>query len=159
MDYITKCDCYIHSLKDGEGNHQLAEATIIKKTGDNRYTADYNGILCTAIFNPFVGRYYVDDIYGVLPDEKPAEDAGAVDEGGDDHDGKRPYEVTITEVLKHKVDVTARNRQEAEEKVFDDWRASKHILTADNFDEVKFKAVRKTGRKVRNQYKAVAANG
>ena len=63
-NYISKCPCYIHSLKkDGQG--QLAEATIIKKIGDNVYLADYNGVRCTAIFNFFVGRYYVDDIYGV----------------------------------------------------------------------------------------------
>ena len=62
--YIDKCPCYIHSLKkDGQG--QLAEATIIKEIGDNVYLADYNGVRCTAIFNFFVGRYYVDDIYGI----------------------------------------------------------------------------------------------
>jgi hypothetical protein len=43
----------------------LAEATIIKKIGDNLYLADYIGVICTAIFNPFVGRYYVDDVYGL----------------------------------------------------------------------------------------------
>jgi hypothetical protein len=63
--YIEKCECYIHSLKNGEQN-VLAEATIIKKVGDNAYIADYNGVKCHAIFNPFVGRYYVDDKYGVM---------------------------------------------------------------------------------------------
>ena len=64
-DYIDKCKCYVHSLKkDGENN--LAEATIIKKIGDNIYLADYNGVKCTAIFNIFVGRYYVDDVYGLV---------------------------------------------------------------------------------------------
>ena len=58
--YIDKCECHIHSL-DG----RLAEATIIKKIGDNLYLADYNGVKCTAIFNPFVCRYYVDDVYGL----------------------------------------------------------------------------------------------
>ena len=62
--YIDKCECYIHSLKkDGQSN--LAEATIIKKIGDNLYLAEYNGVRCTAIFNPFVCRYYVDDVYGL----------------------------------------------------------------------------------------------
>lgn len=57
---------YIHSLKDKEHDrHVLGEATIIKSIGDNLYLADYNGVKCTAIFNPFVGRYYVDDIYGL----------------------------------------------------------------------------------------------
>jgi hypothetical protein len=63
---IDKCECYIHSLKDNEhGRNVLAEATIIKKIGDNLYLADYNGVKCTAIFNPFVSRYYVDDVYGL----------------------------------------------------------------------------------------------
>lgn len=68
-DYIEKCECYIHSLKkDGQG--YLAEATIIKKIGDNLYLADYNGVKCTAIFNNFVGRYYVDDVFGLqIPSE------------------------------------------------------------------------------------------
>lgn len=57
---------HIHSL-----NGQLAEATIVEKVGDNQYIADYKGVRCTAIFNPFVGRYYVDDKYGVLSEEKP----------------------------------------------------------------------------------------
>lgn len=57
---------YIHSLKDKEHDrHVLGEATIIKNIGDNLYLADYNGVKCTAIFNPFTGRYYVDDIYGL----------------------------------------------------------------------------------------------
>lgn len=63
-DYIVKCECYIHSLKKDEVN-KLAEATILKKIGDNLYLADYNGIRCTAIYNPFAGHYYVDDVYGV----------------------------------------------------------------------------------------------
>jgi hypothetical protein len=63
---IAKCECYIYSLKDKEnGRNVLAEATIIKKIGDNLYLADYNGVKCTAIFNPFVGRFYVDDVYGL----------------------------------------------------------------------------------------------
>jgi hypothetical protein len=57
---------YIHSLKDKENDrHVLGEATIIEKTGDNQYLAEYNGVKCTAIYNPFTGYYYVDDVYGV----------------------------------------------------------------------------------------------
>lgn len=51
----------IHSL-----NGELAQASILEKTGDNEYIAEYNGVKCSAIFNPFVGRYYVDDKYGVI---------------------------------------------------------------------------------------------
>jgi hypothetical protein len=65
--YIDKCKCFIHSLKkDGQG--VLAEATILEKIGDNKYLADYNGVKCTAMYNPFVGQYYVDDKYGVIPE-------------------------------------------------------------------------------------------
>jgi hypothetical protein len=71
-DYIDKCNCYIHSLRQDE-NHVLGEATILKRLGDNDYLADYNGVKCHAIFNPFVGRYFVDDKYGVIHDSRPRE--------------------------------------------------------------------------------------
>ena len=71
-DYIDKCECVIHSLK-AEGQSNLAEATIIKRLGENDYLADYNGVKCHAIFNPFVGRYYVDDKYGVIREPSPQE--------------------------------------------------------------------------------------
>lgn len=50
----------IHSLK------AVAECTIVEKVGDNQYVAEYRGIRCSAIFNPFSGLYYVDDVYGVI---------------------------------------------------------------------------------------------
>lgn len=52
---------YIHSL-DGE----LREATILKRLGDNDYLAEYNGIKCHAIYNPFVNKFYMDDKYGII---------------------------------------------------------------------------------------------
>ena len=55
----------IHSL-DGE----MQEATILKRLGDNDYLAEYNGVRCHAIFNPFVGRFYVDDKYGIIREQK-----------------------------------------------------------------------------------------
>jgi hypothetical protein len=67
---IEKCECFIHSLQK-DGKHNLGMATIEKRTGDNQYVADYNGVKCTAIFNPFAGRYFVDDLYGVIRDNKP----------------------------------------------------------------------------------------
>jgi hypothetical protein len=67
-EYIDKCECHIHTLNGG-----LSEATILRRTGDNQYLADYNGVKCTAVFNPFVGRYYVDDKYGVV--KEPGERA------------------------------------------------------------------------------------
>ena len=61
-----KVEAYIHSLKDRKHDrHVLGEAKIIKQIGDNLYLAEYNGVRCTAIFNVFTGRYYVDDVYGV----------------------------------------------------------------------------------------------
>jgi len=61
-----KVQAYIHSLKDnGHDRHMLGEAEIIKCIGDNLYLAEYKGVCCTAIFNFFTGRYYVDDVYGI----------------------------------------------------------------------------------------------
>lgn len=60
---------YIHSLNGG-----LAEATIIEKVGDNQYIAEYGGVKCTAIFNPFVCRFYVDDKYGIIRDKAQGRD-------------------------------------------------------------------------------------
>ncbi len=62
-----KVEAYIHSLKDHTNDHHvLGEAEIIKKIGDNLYLAEYRGVQCTAIFNPFAGRYFVDDVYGIV---------------------------------------------------------------------------------------------
>ncbi len=62
-----KVEAYIHSLKDKENDrHVLGEAEIIKSLGNNLYLAEYNGVRCTAIFNPFVGRYFIDDVYGII---------------------------------------------------------------------------------------------
>jgi hypothetical protein len=59
-------EMHIHSL-----NGELRDATIVEKTGDNRYIAEYNSVRCTAIYNPFVNRFYVDDKYGVIKDKTP----------------------------------------------------------------------------------------
>lgn len=62
-----KVKAYIRSLKDHEHDcHVLGEAEIIRRIGDNLYLAEYQGIRCTAIYNPFVGRYFVDDVYGIV---------------------------------------------------------------------------------------------
>jgi hypothetical protein len=60
---------HIHSL-----NGELREATIVEKVGDNRYIAEYNGVRCTAIYNPFVKHFYVDDKYGIIRDKTPRRD-------------------------------------------------------------------------------------
>ena len=51
----------IHSLS---GN--LDDVEIIEKRGDNDYVASYRGHRYSAIWNPFVGCFYVDDIYGLI---------------------------------------------------------------------------------------------
>ena len=56
-----KTQACIHSL-----NGRLADVEIIEKRDGGDYVADYNGTRCTAIFNLFAGRYYVDDVYGKL---------------------------------------------------------------------------------------------
>lgn len=59
-------EAYIHSLKNhAHDRHVLGKAEIIRQIGDNLYLAEYNGVRCTAIFNWFTGRYYIDDVYGV----------------------------------------------------------------------------------------------
>ena len=58
---------YIHSLKDHEHDrHMLGEAEIVNRIKDNLYLAEYNGVRCTAIFNPFAGAFFVDDVYGIV---------------------------------------------------------------------------------------------
>ena len=64
-----KVRAYIHSLKDQEHDrHVLGEAEIIRQIGENLYLAEVNGIRCTAIFNFFTGSYYVNDVYGIVPE-------------------------------------------------------------------------------------------
>jgi len=57
---------HIHSL-----NGELREVSILKRLGDNDYLAEYNGVKCHAIYNPFVNHFYVDDKYGVIKDKVP----------------------------------------------------------------------------------------
>ena len=64
-----KIMAYIHSLQDKKTDtHNLGEVEILEEKGDNKAIALYNGVKCTAIFNHFVGRYYVDDVYGRIED-------------------------------------------------------------------------------------------
>lgn len=41
--------------------------TVKEKIGNNQFLVNYRGTGCIAMFNPFEGVYYVDDIYGILP--------------------------------------------------------------------------------------------
>ena len=58
---MRKIQARIHSL-DG----QFDEVTIVSEKSDNDVIVDYNGVRCTAIYNVFVGCYYVDDVYGIV---------------------------------------------------------------------------------------------
>lgn len=55
---MFKTDALIHSLK------RIDEVTIISQTDNNHVVAEYKGVRYSAIYNPFVGLYYVDDLYG-----------------------------------------------------------------------------------------------
>lgn len=68
-----KVKAYIHSLKDHTNNRHVAgEAEIIEHKDNNNVIAEYNGVKCKAIFNPFAGMYYVDDVYGIIDEEEAA---------------------------------------------------------------------------------------
>ena len=58
-----KSRAIVHSLKDYD------EVTILHEDGANDVVAEYKGVRYTAIFNGFVCSYYVDDLYGELPDQ------------------------------------------------------------------------------------------
>jgi ribosomal protein S27AE len=60
---MFKIKAQIHSLNAKD------EVIILHEKGCNDVVAEYQGKRCTAIFNPFVSLYYVDDIYGVLQDQ------------------------------------------------------------------------------------------
>ena len=60
-----KVMAYIHSLKDKKTDtHVLGECEILEYIDNNNIIAKYDGMKCRAIFNPFVGRHFVDDVYG-----------------------------------------------------------------------------------------------
>lgn len=67
---MFKTKAMIHSLKTQD------EVTVLHENGNNDVVAEYKGKRYTAIFNPFVGSYYVDDIYGGLPDMHKCHVAG-----------------------------------------------------------------------------------
>lgn len=52
---------HIHSLQG-----QMDTVTIIQHKDNNHVISEYKGNQYTAVFNPFVGAYYVDDIYGLI---------------------------------------------------------------------------------------------
>ena len=51
----------IHSL-DGE----LREVTVLEQKDAMNYIVEYGGVKCTAVYNFFVCRLFVDDKYGII---------------------------------------------------------------------------------------------
>ena len=60
---IFKTKAMLHSLQSQD------EVIILHENDANDVVAEYNGRRYTAVNNGFVGLYYVDDIYGELPDQ------------------------------------------------------------------------------------------
>lgn len=57
-------EAYIYSLnQDKLFSTEKREVTVLG-TKDDKYIVDYCGVKCLAIFNPFTGALYADDIYG-----------------------------------------------------------------------------------------------
>lgn len=126
-----KVEAHIHSLKDEEHNrHVLGEAEIIRRIGDNLYLAVYNGVRCTAIFNPLVGRYFVDDVYGIQKERANVYNLSP----------PKTFKVVITETLKLTVEIEAGDPYEAEQIASARWHNSEYILDSENFASVDFEA-------------------
>lgn len=51
----------IHSL-----HGKLDTAIILSHVANNHCLAEYKGEICSAVWNPFSGYYYIDDIYGKM---------------------------------------------------------------------------------------------
>lgn len=68
-----KTQAHIHSLDGG-----MDEVTIIQEQymfGHKipcSFIAKYKNVYCTAVFNGYVGQYYVDDKYGVVTEYERA---------------------------------------------------------------------------------------
>ena len=60
---MFKARAMVHSLKEQD------VVTILHEKDCNDVVAEYKGKRYRAIFNGFVCLYYVDDLYGLLPDQ------------------------------------------------------------------------------------------
>ena len=70
-------EAVIHSISKVDAKQPYDTVTIIHENGPNDVVAEYKGIRYTAIFNGFVCRYYVDDLYGKLFDQNICPRCGA----------------------------------------------------------------------------------
>lgn len=62
----------LHSLdKDGTHRAPLQDVEILQKVGTNDYLVrTASGVKCHALYNVFVGYFFVDDIYRIVKDEE-----------------------------------------------------------------------------------------
>ena len=62
----------LHSRdKDGRHRAELEDVEILEMVGDNDYIVRTpDGIRCHALFNPFTGFYFADDVYRMVLDEE-----------------------------------------------------------------------------------------
>ena len=61
----------LHSL-DPHGTHEadLQPIEVLEKAGDNDYIVlTPSGVKCHALFNPFCGYWFADDVYRVVDDK------------------------------------------------------------------------------------------
>ena len=64
----------LHS-RDMDGLHRadLEEVEILSMVGDNDYIVKtQDGVRCHALFNPFTGYYFADDVYRIVKDGEAA---------------------------------------------------------------------------------------
>lgn len=66
-----EAEAFIHSMKQQDGTQHTDTVEIVQHRSNNDIVARYKGQYYSAVFNPFSGRYYVDDTYGHLPDYAP----------------------------------------------------------------------------------------
>lgn len=62
----TFMNVFLKSLQNEEtGCHALGEAQLETMKGNTAIFMTETGVRCTGTFNPFLGRYFVDDIFGI----------------------------------------------------------------------------------------------
>ncbi len=62
----------LHS-RDRDGSHraELVDVEILMEAGSNDFIVRTpDGICCHALFNPFTGYYFADDVYRIVTDTK-----------------------------------------------------------------------------------------
>ena len=66
MEQKFKAMAMVHS-EESKGEQEIEFIGYKDNNGNWKYEAiTAKGIHCTAIFNPFTGLYYADDIYGII---------------------------------------------------------------------------------------------